>query len=425
MHLDNVDPEVYGVLRAELARERRSLVLIASENYASPAVIEAQASVMTNKYAEGYPKARYYGGCEQADRAEELAVNRAKRLFRAPYANVQPHSGSQANMAAYLAFLEPGDTILGMDLAHGGHLTHGSPVSFSGVFYRAASYGVDPETHLIDMDAVRDLAKEHRPKMIIAGASAYPRTIDFRAFGEVARETGAVLLADMAHIAGLVAAGIHPSPVGEADVITSTTHKTLRGPRGGLILAREDHGPRLNKAVFPGIQGGPLMHVVAAKAVCFLEAMGPGFAEYQRQTAANARRLAEVLVERGFDLVSGGTDNHMILVDLSARGLTGAGAEEVLARAGIVANKNAVPFDRLGPRVTSGLRLGTPALTTRGMKEPEAALVGDVIARLLVEPGSEEVLSRARASVEELCASFPLYGDGVCGGPSWRSNGRI
>lgn len=411
MALETEDRELLGAIEAELQREKRNLVMIASENYASRAVMEVQASVLTNKYAEGYPAARYYGGCEYVDRIETLAVDRARRLFRASYANVQPHSGSQANMAAYLAFLEPGDTILGMDLAHGGHLTHGSPVSFSGRMYRALAYGVDPETYLIDYERVRELALEHRPRMIIAGASAYPRLIDFRRFHEIAREAGAMLLADMAHIAGLVAAGLHPSPVGWADVVTSTTHKTLRGPRGGLILSEEEHGGRLNKGVFPGTQGGPLMHVIAAKAVCFREALDPAFEAYQRQVVINARTLAEALLNRGYRLVSGGTDNHLLLVDLGPDGMSGAEAEKVLGRAGIVANKNAVPFDKKGPRVTSGLRLGTPALTTRGMMEPEMETIADLIAKGLSHPENERVQDEIRKAVDSLCERFPIYDD--------------
>ena len=409
MTLETEDRELLGAIEAELQRERRNLVMIASENYASRAVMEAQASVLTNKYAEGYPAARYYGGCEHVDTIEMLAVERARRLFHASYANVQPHSGSQANMAAYLAFLQPGDTILGMDLAHGGHLTHGSPVSFSGQVYRAVSYGVDPDTHLIDYEQVRELALKHRPRMIIAGASAYPRIIDFRRFHEIAREAGAVFLADMAHIAGLVAAELHPSPVGWADVVTSTTHKTLRGPRGGLILSGEEHARRLDKGVFPGTQGGPLMHVIAAKAVSFREALDPAFGTYQRQVVVNARTLADALTSSGYRLVSGGTDNHLLLVDLGPDGMSGAEAERALGRAGIVANKNAVPFDKKGPRVTSGLRLGTPALTTRGMKEPEMEAIADLIAKGLSRPEDDATLNGIRNEVERLCERFPVY----------------
>lgn len=409
MFLESVDREVQGAIEAELIRERRSLVMIASENYASPAVMEAQASVLTNKYAEGYPAARYYGGCEYVDQVEMLALDRVRRLFSSSYANVQPHSGSQANMAVYLSFLDPGDTLLGMDLAHGGHLTHGSPVNFSGRLFRVVSYGVDPRTHLIDYDEVRSLALKHRPRMIIAGASAYPRIIDFERFSQIAGEAGSLLLVDMAHIAGLVAAGLHPSPVGLADVVTSTTHKTLRGPRGGLILSGEEYGERLNKAVFPGIQGGPLMHVIAAKAVCFLEALGPEFREYQRQVVLNARALAEALKEHGFTLVSGGTDNHLVLVDLGPGGMTGMDAERSLEKVGIVTNKNAVPFDKRGPRLTSGLRLGTPALTTRGMKEDEMKTIAGLIRNTLTGVGDEEVLAETRLAVQGLCDRYPIY----------------
>ncbi len=418
MVLERVDREVYGAIEAELRRERQSLVMIASENYASSAVIEAQASVLTNKYAEGYPAARYYGGCEYADQVEMLALDRARRLFRSSYANVQPHSGSQANMAVYLSFLDPGDTILGMDLAHGGHLTHGSPVNFSGRLYRVISYGVDPQTHLIDYDQVRSLARKHRPRMIIAGASAYPRIIDFERFRDIAEEAGALLLADMAHIAGLVAAGLHPSPVGLADVVTSTTHKTLRGPRGGLILSGEEYGERLDKAVFPGIQGGPLMHVIAAKAVCFLEALSPAFQEYQRRVVLNARALAAALQGQGFKLVSGGTDNHLVLVDLGPGGMTGMDAEKALEKIGIVTNKNAVPFDKRGPRLTSGLRLGTPALTTRGMKEEEMKTIAGLIRKILARAGDEEVLAETRLAVQDLCDRHPVYDAQAAGNKS-------
>jgi len=374
-NLQELDSEVYRTIRSEIDRERKELVMIASENYASRAVMEAQASVMTNKYAEGYPGARYYSGCEYVDQVERLAVARAKRLFGARYVNVQPHSGSQANMAVYLSFLEPGDLIMGMTLSHGGHLTHGSSVSFSGTIFRSISYGLNPETQRIDYDQVRDLAREHRPKMIVTGASAYPRVIDFQRFSEIAHDCGAYLMADIAHIAGLVAVGLHPSPIGVADFVTTTTHKTLRGPRGGLILSQEKYGEKLDKGVFPGIQGGPLMHIIAAKTVAFGEALSPGFAEYQRQVANNAKMLAEELMGHGFVLVSGGTDNHMVLMDLSSEGITGQDAEVALGRVGIVTNKNSVPFDRRGARVTSGLRLGTPALTTRGMKEKELKLI--------------------------------------------------
>ncbi|MCJ7594782.1 MAG: serine hydroxymethyltransferase [Desulfobacterales bacterium] len=407
--LQKVDPEIARAIRAEIDREKTTLVMIASENYASRAVIEAQANVMTNKYAEGYPNKRYYGGCEYVDIVERLALERVKNLFKAEYANVQPHSGSQANMAVYFSFLKPGDVILGMDLSHGGHLTHGSPVNFSGSLFKPISYGVDAKSHLIDYGHLRDLAKKHRPKMIVAGASAYPRVIDFRQFRDIAREIGATLMADIAHIAGLVAANLHPSPVGEADFITSTTHKTLRGPRGGFILSEERYGPALNKGLFPGIQGGPLMQIIAAKAVAFGEALRPEFRVYQRQVIRNARTLAEELIHSGFDLVSGGTDNHLLLIDLTSRGITGLEAERALGEAGIVVNKNIVPFDQRGPQVTSGIRIGTPALTTRGMKEPEMQVIAHMIKEILARPADEKTLRDARSLVSDLCQRFPIY----------------
>ncbi len=407
--LEETDHQVHRAIQAEITRERDNLLMIASENYASESVIEAQANVMTNKYAEGYPGARYYGGCEYVDEVEILAVERAKRLFGAEYVNVQPHSGSQANMAVYLSVLKPGDLILGMDLSHGGHLTHGSPVSFSGMIYRSISYGLDQKSQRIDYNQVRDLAKEHRPKIIIAGASAYPRRIDFHHFSEIASETGAYLMADMAHIAGLVAVGLHPSPVGTADFITTTTHKTLRGPRGGLILSQEEHAEKLNKAVFPGIQGGPLMHIIAAKAVAFGEALRTEFSGYQRQVVTNARVLAEELMGLGFNLVTGGTDNHLILIDLTRKGITGKEAEGALGQAGIVVNKNSVPFDKRGPRITSGLRLGTPALTTRGMKEDEMKIIAGFIRKVLENRGSDNILTEVREAVLDLCSGFPIY----------------
>lgn len=407
--LEETDHHVHRAIQAEITRERNNLLMIASENYASESVIEAQANVMTNKYAEGYPGARYYGGCEYVDEVERLAVERAKRLFGAEYVNVQPHSGSQANMAVYLSVLKPADLILGMALSHGGHLTHGSPVSFSGMIYRSIFYGLDKKSQRIDYNQVRDLAKEHRPKIIIAGASAYPRFIDFHRFSEIASETGAYLMADIAHIAGLVAVGLHPSPVGTADFITTTTHKTLRGPRGGLILSQEEHAERLNKAVFPGIQGGPLMHIIAAKAVAFGEALRPEFSGYQRQVVTNARVLAEELMGLGFNLVTGGTDNHLILIDLTRKGITGKEAEGALGQAGIVANKNSVPFDKRGPRITSGLRLGTPAMTTRGMKEDEMKIIAGFIRKVLENPGSDNILTEVREAVLDLCSGFPIY----------------
>ena len=407
--LEETDHHVHRAIQAEITRERNNLLMIASENYASDSVIEAQANVMTNKYAEGYPGARYYGGCEYVDEVERLAVERAKRLFGAEYVNVQPHSGSQANMAVYLSVLKPADLILGMDLSHGGHLTHGSPVSFSGMIYRSIFYGLDKKSQRIDYNQVRDLAKVHRPKIIIAGASAYPRFIDFHRFSEIASETGAYLMADIAHIAGLVAVGLHPSPVGTADFITTTTHKTLRGPRGGLILSQEEHTERLNKAVFPGIQGGPLMHIIAAKAVAFGEALRTEFSGYQRQVVTNARVLAEELMGLGFNLVTGGTDNHLILIDLTRKGITGKEAEGALGQAGIVANKNSVPFDKRGPRITSGLRLGTPAMTTRGMKEDEMKIIAGFIRKVLENPGSDNILTEVREAVLDLCSGFPIY----------------
>ena len=407
--LEETDHHVHRAIQAEITRERNNLLMIASENYASESVIEAQANVMTNKYAEGYPGARYYGGCEYVDEVERLAVERAKRLFGAEYVNVQPHSGSQANMAVYLSVLKPADLILGMALSHGGHLTHGSPVSFSGMIYRSIFYGLDQESQRIDYNQVRDLAKAHKPKIIIAGASAYPRFIDFHRFSEIASETGAYLMADVAHIAGLVAVGLHPSPVGTADFITTTTHKTLRGPRGGLILSQEEHAERLNKGVFPGIQGGPLMHIIAAKAVAFGEALRTEFSDYQRQVVTNARVLAEELMGLGFNLVTGGTDNHLILIDLTRKGITGKEAEGALGQAGIVANKNSVPFDKRGPRITSGLRLGTPAMTTRGMKQDEMKIIAGFIRKVLENPGSDSILTEVREAVLDLCSGFPIY----------------
>ncbi len=411
IELKKADPEIADAIHEETQRQENTLVMIASENYASRAVIEAQANVLTNKYAEGYPNRRYYGGCEHVDVVEKLAIERVRKLFGVEHANVQPHSGSQANMAVYFSFLRPGDTILGMDLYHGGHLTHGSPVSFSGTLFKAVSYGVDPERHLIDFNQVNDLAKKHRPKMIIAGASAYPRIIDFQAFAEVARDVGAYLMIDMAHIAGLVAASLHPSPVGFADFITSTTHKTLRGPRGGLILCEETYGPTIDKGIFPGIQGGPLMHIIAAKAVSFGEALRQEFRDYQLQVITNARVLAEELMGHGFDLVSGGTDNHLILIDLTSRDITGQEYETSLGKAGIAANKNAVPFDKRGPKVTSGLRIGTPSLTTRGMKETEMKVVAGLLKNVLENPHDEKTLQDCRSTVLELCGSFPIYKD--------------
>lgn len=406
-----VDPEIAQVLDQELERQSSHLELIASENIASCAVMAVQGSVLTNKYAEGYPDKRYYGGCEFVDVAESLAIARAKQLFNAEYVNVQPHSGSQANMAAYFALLEPGDTVLGMDLAHGGHLTHGAKVSFSGQLYRFVHYGVDAQSGTIDYDVVRQLAQEHRPKLILAGASAYPRIIDFVTFADIAASVGAFFMVDMAHIAGLVAVGLHPSPVHVADVVTSTTHKTLRGPRGGLILAKEALAGKLRREVFPGIQGGPLMHVIAAKAVSFKEALMPEFKRYQKQVVDNAQALAQALLSAGMDLVSGGTDNHLMLADLSRWNITGKDAEDALGRAGITINKNAVPFDKLGPSVTSGIRIGTPYVTSRGMGADQMTQIAATIVAVLKNPGDAKVLARSQAVVTELCRSFPLYCD--------------
>lgn len=408
-YLEQVDPQIAEAIRLEEERQHQRLELIASENFVSRAVLEAQGSVLTNKYAEGYPGNRYYGGCEYVDRAESLAIERAKRLFGAEYVNVQPHSGSQANMAVCFSLLEPGDLVMGMNLRHGGHLTHGSPASFSGRFYRVISYGVDRETETIDLKQLEKLAREHRPKLVIAGASAYPRTIDFAFFQEVCREIGAHFMVDMAHIAGLVAAGLHPNPVPYADFVTSTTHKTLRGPRGGFILAREAHAGRLGKQVFPGIQGGPLMHVIAAKAVAFKEALSEEFRLYQEQVIVNAKRLAAELQERGFRIVSGGTDNHLLLVDLRPRGLTGLQAEVALDGAGITVNKNSIPFDPQKPGITSGIRLGTPAVTTRGMNGNDMVSIAGFIKRALESVNNGPDLERIRLEVAAFCSRFPLH----------------
>jgi len=410
LSLSHVDPEVYDAIKAEERRQEGVLEMIASENFTSAAVMEATGSVLTNKYAEGYPGRRYYGGCVNMDRVEELARRRAARLFGADHANVQPHSGAQANNAVYFAVLEPGDRVIGMDLAHGGHLTHGSRVNISGSYYRFEAYGVDRRTERIDYDAVRELARSVKPRLIVAGASAYPRKIDFAAFGRIAREVGAYLMVDMAHIAGLVACELHPSPVEHADFVTSTTHKTLRGPRGGFILCKKEHRSAVDKAVFPGTQGGPLMHVIAAKAVAFKLAAAPEFCDYQRRVVANARVLGEALVEQGFRLVSGGTDNHLLLVDLGGTGVTGKEAEEVLERVGIAVNKNAIPFDERPPAVTSGIRLGTPALTTRGMGAEEMKRVASLIRRSIDGRDDEAVLEAIRAETAELCRAFPLHG---------------
>lgn len=408
--LAKVDPEIFKAITDEIRRQETNLELIASENFISKAVMAAQANVMTNKYAEGYPEKRYYEGCEFVDQAEKYAIERAKKLFKAEHANVQPHSGSQANMAVYFSALEPGDTVLGMSLSHGGHLTHGSPVSFSGRLYNIISYGVTKESEIIDFDEVLALARKHRPKLILAGASAYPRTIDFDRFADIAEEVGAKLMADMAHIAGLVAAGLHASPVPRSDFVTTTTHKTLRGPRGGMILAKAKYGKLIDAHVFPGIQGGPLMHIIAAKAVAFKEALTPEFNEYQAELVKNASRLAEALLDNGFRLVSGGTDTHLILIDLAGK-ITGIKAVRALDKAGITTNKNSIPFDPRPPTVASGIRLGTPAVTTRGMGEKEMGLIADLITQVLKEPESETNLNRVRQKVFELCARFPLHQD--------------
>jgi glycine hydroxymethyltransferase len=407
--LADTDPEIAGAIRDELHRQNTGLELIASENFVSRAVLEAAGSVMTNKYAEGYPGKRYYGGCEFVDVAERAAIARAKALFGAEHANVQPHSGAQANMAVYLTLLKPGDTVLGMNLAHGGHLTHGHPLNFSGKLYTIVPYGVRQSDERIDYDELERLADEHHPKMIIVGASAYPRVIDFARIRAAADRAGAPVFTDMAHIAGLVAAGVHPSPIPHSDFVTTTTHKTLRGPRGGLVLCREQYAKDLDRTVFPGVQGGPLMHVIAAKAVCLHEASEPAFAAYQKQIVANAKTLAGVLTTSGFRLVSGGTDNHLMLVDVFSKGITGKVAEAALGKAGITVNKNAIPFDRNPPMVASGIRIGTPAITTRGMRESEMDVVGELIARALQTPDDDRSLSMIRAEVESLCRKFPLY----------------
>jgi len=407
--LAHVDPEIADAIARESHRQETGLELIASENFVSEAVMEAAGSVMTNKYAEGYPGKRYYGGCEFVDVAETLAIARAKALFGAEHANVQPHSGAQANMSVFLTVLKPGDTLLGMNLAHGGHLTHGHPLNFSGKFYNIVPYGVRQDDERIDYEEFERLAHAHTPKMIIVGASAYPRVIDFERVGAVARAVGAPLMVDMAHIAGLVAAGVHPSPVPHADFVTSTTHKTLRGPRGGLVLCRAQYAKDLDRALFPGVQGGPLMHVIAAKAVCFREAAEPSFAEYQRQVVANARRLAASLAAEGFRIVSGGTDNHIVLVDVFSKGITGKVAEQALGEAGITVNKNAIPFDTNPPMVASGVRLGTPAVTTRGMRGAEMDQIAAFIARVLAAPEDTHSLGLVKAEVEALCRTFPLY----------------
>lgn len=403
------DPILAEVMDKELTRQRTKLELIASENFVSKAVMEAQSSVLTNKYAEGYPGKRYYGGCEYVDVVEDLARERAKKLFGADHVNVQPHSGSQANFAVYFALLKPGDTIMGMNLAHGGHLTHGSPVNISGNYFNIVPYGVDEKTHLIDYDEMRRVALEHKPKLIIGGGSAYSRVIDFAKMAEIAREVGAIFMVDMAHFAGLVAAGVHPNPCEYADIVTTTTHKTLRGPRGGMILCKEDYAKAIDKAIFPGIQGGPLMHVIAAKAVAFGEALQPEFVEYSKQVVANAKALAKALAENGFNIISGGTDTHVVLVDVRSTGLTGKEAEHILDEVNITCNKNAIPFDPQSPFITSGIRLGTPALTTRGFKEEDMVEVADIIVKTLRDSNNEATLEEAKSRVKVLCDKYPLY----------------
>jgi glycine hydroxymethyltransferase len=408
MPLKTIDPEIYEIMRHEVERQRNKLNLIASENYASRAVLQAQGSIMTNKYAEGYPGKRYYGGCEFVDMAENLAIERAKKLFGAEHVNVQPHSGSQANMAVYFAMLKHGDTIMSMDLSHGGHLSHGSPVNFSGKLFKIVPYGVSKETKTIDYDSLMELAKKHMPKLIVSGASAYPRELDFKHFREIADSVGALLVADIAHIAGLVVAGIHSDPIAYADFVTTTTHKTLRGPRGGMIMCREEYAKEVDKSVFPGIQGGPLMHVVAAKAVAFKEAMSKDFSDYQKQIVKNAKKIANELVIRGNELVSGGTDNHLMLVDLTPQNITGKDAEAKLGDAGIIVNKNTIPFETRGPFITSGIRIGTPAATTRGMKEKEMAIIADAIDTTLKNMNDADRLKEVKRDVLELCNQFPI-----------------
>lgn len=407
--LREVDPEIYSLIRKEKKRESEKILMIASENYVSRAVMEAQGSLFTNKYAEGYPGKRYYGGCEYADEVERLAQDRAKQLFYVEHVNVQPHSGTQANMAVYFAFLQPGDTIMGMSLPHGGHLSHGSSVNFTGKLYKTVFYGVNRETGYIDMDEVKKLAYEHKPKIIITGASAYPRIIDFKTFAEIAREIGAYLMSDIAHIAGLVATGVHPSPVPYSDFITTTTHKTLRGPRGGVVMCKEQYAKAIDKSVFPGIQGGPLVHVIAAKAVAFNEALSDNFKEYQQNIVKNAKALADALKKRGFKLVSDGTDNHLMLVDLTNFNITGKEAEEGLDKAGITVNKNTIPFDTKPPTVTSGIRIGTPSVTTRGMGENEMEEIAEIIERVIKNVSNNAVIKDMKRKVQALCEKFPIY----------------
>lgn len=407
--LKTADPDVYAAIEAEEVRQREKLLLIASENFASPAVLAAQGSLLTNKYAEGYPGKRYYGGCQHADAVEDLAIQRCKEIFGAEHVNVQPHSGSQANMAAYLSVLKAGDTILGMDLAQGGHLTHGSKVNFSGILFRVFSYGVDRQTETIDYDAVQKVAEECRPRMIVVGASAYARTLDFPRFQQIAKSVGAYLLVDIAHIAGLIAAGLHPNPVPYADFVTTTTHKTLRGPRGGVTMCRAEYAKAVDKLVFPGLQGGPLMHVIAAKAVAFKEALSPSFKRYQQQVLTNARALAQGFVDRGYKIVSGGTDTHLMLLNLTNKGITGKEADAALDVAGIIVNKNAVPYDEKPPAVASGIRLGSPIVSTRGMREPEMKQIVELVDRVLQHRQETEVLEDVRIQAKALCARFPIF----------------
>ena len=408
-YVQQQDPKVQEMIELELGRQRNKLEMIASENFVSQAVMEAQGSVLTNKYAEGYPHKRYYGGCEYVDMVEELAIERAKQLFGAEHVNVQPHSGSQANFGVYFALLEPGDTIMGMNLSHGGHLTHGSPVNVSGKYFNIIPYGVDAETGRIDYEEMRKIAQEHKPKMIIGGGSAYSRQIDFKTMADIAHEVGAIFMVDMAHFAGLVAAGLHPNPVEYADIVTTTTHKTLRGPRGGMIMCKEEYAKAIDKSIFPGIQGGPLMHVIAAKAVAFGEALQPEFKEYAKQIIVNAQTLADALQEEGFTIVSGGTDTHVLLVDLRTVGLTGKVAEHVLDEVGITCNKNTIPFDPESPFVTSGIRLGTPALTTRGLHAEDMKEIASIISLVLKQPEDTAVLAEAKQRVATLCEKYPMY----------------
>ena len=423
--LEETDPDIAAVLSNEVRRQVTGLELIPSENFVSEAVMEAMGSVLTNKYAEGYPGKRYYGGCEFVDQAEQLAIDRAKALFGADHANVQPHSGTQANIAVYMTVLQPGDTVLGMNLAHGGHLTHGHPLNFSGKTYKFVPYGVAKDTETIDYDELDRLAQEHKPKMIVAGASAYSRIFDFARMAKIAQSVGALLFVDMAHIAGLIATGLHPSPIPHADFVSTTTHKTLRGPRGGLILCREKYAKELDRATFPGIQGGPLMHIIAAKAVCLKEAAEPGFAEYQRHVVDNAKALAASVAKRGYRIVSGGTDNHLFLVDINSRGLTGSVAQPALDRAGITVNKNSIPFDPLPPLKASGIRMGTPAVTTRGMREPEMDKIAGWIAEILDHIGDAATEQRVRAEVAAFAEQFPLYASRIKGSEATLASARV